>query len=412
MRSCRRRARTSSSCAPTTAAATWNERDGKGWSNSSVLVELSQITKDSITLVNPDTSRSVFEARCASGNYVSVDGAGAYEVIRYDKPAKRYHLTRSNQSVLTFDQNGDLLASRDPNGNAIEFIYAQGRLQSVKDDQGHVITYVYAQGNLVRVQDETGAVLVQYEYAQNRPCRRHGPRRRAHRLRLRQQRRPAQPHPALGRGEPSAPSASNTPPAQRTPTAPPACCAGSPMPRATAPCSTTASTPTTTASTAAAPPLVVNALGLNRRESNAAEYVQWRLANGYYATWDAARLADGGLPRAGRRHHRAPHPHLQLRRRRRHHQRGRPGRLPHPLRLRRAARTSPPSSMPTGTPSRPATTPTGARCGASSATWMSPGKASASPSSTPPRSPRCSRATPPSSNTTPAATWCAQHRQR
>jgi YD repeat-containing protein len=34
---------------------------------------------------------------------------------------------------------------------------------------------------------------------------------------------------------------------------------------------------------------MVNALGVKRTESNDAEYVQWRLDNGYYATWDTAR---------------------------------------------------------------------------------------------------------------------------
>src|SRR5262249_38090295 len=33
---------------------------------------------------------------------------------------------------------------------------------------------------------------------------------------------------------------------------------------------------------------VLDALGANRMRSNAQEYVDWRLANGYYATWSQA----------------------------------------------------------------------------------------------------------------------------
>ena len=270
---------------------TWGAQDGKGWSNNSIVLELSQITSNVITLINPDSSRSSFLFDAASGNYISVDGAGAYEVISYNKTSKRYSLTQSNQTVLGFDNNGTLVTSRDTNGNLIEYTYAQGKLQSLKDDQGHVIQYVYSNGDLIRVEDETGAVLVRYEYSQGLLI---GVIDRAgHRTSysyftdgsLQSVTLPA------GSGE-----AQRQLSFQYDPD----------------PTDSTGKTRLLRSLTDAegnrtdfeyqfnrdnfskyngGQTVVVNALGINRRESNAAEHVEWRLANGYYATWDASRHA-------------------------------------------------------------------------------------------------------------------------
>src|SRR5262245_10094513 len=143
----------------------WGGRDGLGWSNNTLVVELSSIKKGEITLVSPDASRTLFKVDPANATrYVSVDGAGAYEVINYNKTTDRYTLTRSNQTQLEFDDNGNLRSSRDTNGNRIDYVYQSGRLTQLKDDTGHVITYVYSDGFLVRVKDETEAVLVEYDY--------------------------------------------------------------------------------------------------------------------------------------------------------------------------------------------------------------------------------------------------------
>ena len=277
---------------------TWGAQDGKGWSNNSIVLELSQITSNVITLINPDSSRSSFLFDAASGNYISVDGAGAYEVISYNKTSKRYSLTQSNQTVLGFDNNGTLVTSRDTNGNLIEYTYAQGKLQSLKDDQGHVIQYVYSNGDLIRVEDETGAVLVRYEYSQGLLI---GVIDRAgHRTSysyftdgsLQSVTLPA------GSGE-----AQRQLSFQYDPD----------------PTDSTGKTRLLRSLTDAegnrtdfeyqfnrdnfskyngGQTVVVNALGINRRESNAAEHVEWRLANGYYATWDASRHATDAAYRA------------------------------------------------------------------------------------------------------------------
>jgi hypothetical protein len=117
---------------------TYNSR-GRMWSVSSLVLELSQINSNAITLINADTSRFGFFFDAASGKYLSVDGAGAYESITQNKAAKTWTLLRSDQSVLTFDGNGDLIRSQDTNGNVIQYLRQAGKLVQVRDDTGHII---------------------------------------------------------------------------------------------------------------------------------------------------------------------------------------------------------------------------------------------------------------------------------
>src|SRR4051812_33460992 len=119
---------------------TWNGNVGQGWSMNTPTLDASQITANLLILINADSSRFTFNAD-ASGVYRSVDGAGPYESIVQNKTAKTYTLTRSDQTVLTFDGNGDLQTSQDTNGNLITYVRKAGKLTQVKDDTGHVINY-------------------------------------------------------------------------------------------------------------------------------------------------------------------------------------------------------------------------------------------------------------------------------
>jgi YD repeat-containing protein len=274
---------------------TWGSTDGPGWSNSTML-ELSQITSNKITLVNADTSRFVFSYDAASDSYISVDGAGAYEVIKQDKLSKAWVLTKSDQTVLSFDSNGDIKTSRDTNGNLVTYTFGQGKLQSLKDDTGHTISYLYSNGNLVKLTDEVGTVLVQYEYTQNLLTA----------VIDREGHRTAYQYYTDGTIK------SITLPATSTERQRVLQFAYDPNP-----IDSTGKTRLLRWLTDAegnktyfeyqfnvdnfskyngGSTTVLNALGLNRRESNAAEYVEWRTANGLYATWDANRYAtDAGF---------------------------------------------------------------------------------------------------------------------
>ncbi|WP_346837593.1 DUF6531 domain-containing protein [Microbulbifer sp. SAOS-129_SWC] len=104
--------------------------------------------------------------------YVSVDGAGAYETIRdlgaIGNTDPAFELTRADQTKLTFSKQGELLSWEDPNGVRMDYVYESDRLVQVKDDTGHEINYLYQNGALYQVTDETGGVLVEYHYESGR----------------------------------------------------------------------------------------------------------------------------------------------------------------------------------------------------------------------------------------------------
>jgi YD repeat-containing protein len=271
----------------------WNTNVGQGFTLSAFL-ELSQITNNKISLINPDTSEFLFNWDAARQAYVSVDGPGAYEHIVQDKKAKTYILTRSDQSRYTFDINGDLLRSEDTNGNVMTYSRQGGKLKSIQDDTGHLITLVYKGSDLTEIRDEAEGTLVRYEYG-------NGGRlvsvtdREGHITRY--------SYFTNGYLESvTHPSNSATGEAARTirftydPN----------------PIDSNGQTRLLRTITDAEGGVtyfeyqfrrdnfnkydggttsMVDALGYNRTRSNDAVYAQWRLANGYYATYDAARYA-------------------------------------------------------------------------------------------------------------------------
>ena len=135
----------------------WNANNGQGWAINTIVLNLSQITANKITLVNPDSSQFLFFGDTSGTVFRSTDGSGAYETIVQNKTTKQWTLTRSDQTVLTFDVNGDLIQSQDTNGNLITYVRKAGKLTQVKDDTGHVTNYIYSGSNLSQITDETGA---------------------------------------------------------------------------------------------------------------------------------------------------------------------------------------------------------------------------------------------------------------
>jgi YD repeat-containing protein len=117
---------------------------------------------------------TLFEYRLneATGLYESTDGAGAFETIEdlgVNRPNQTaFVLTRSNQTRLEFDSQGRVIQSVDTNGVTTGYDYKSDRLITVTDDDGHVLNYEFEQGVLVRVTDEAEGVLVEYLYSEGR----------------------------------------------------------------------------------------------------------------------------------------------------------------------------------------------------------------------------------------------------
>ncbi|MGD9369409.1 MAG: hypothetical protein PVH87_27115, partial [Desulfobacteraceae bacterium] len=126
-----------------------------------------------------DGSKYDYRLDADTGLYVSTDGAGAFETIEVLEPSgspfgffpwpddnePKYILTRADQTRLSFDRNGRLIKLEDTNGVQIDYVYHCDRLVQVLDDQGHVLNYEYNWfGQLCKVTDESEGVLVEYRY--------------------------------------------------------------------------------------------------------------------------------------------------------------------------------------------------------------------------------------------------------
>ncbi len=270
----------------------WNTSVGKGWTLTSFL-ELSQITNNVIYLVNPDSSQFTFRYDSATGKYRSVDGAGAYEEIAYDKTSKTYVLNRSDQTRLFFDNVGNMVRSVDTNGNKIEYLRSSGKLVQIRDDNAHVINYIYSGSNLVRIEEATLGVLVRYTYDS-------GGRLLS----------------SIDRSGDITSYSYYTDGSLAAVTLPYQQGEAVRTIRFTYDPDPTDSTGKTRllrtivdaegnttffeyrfqldnfSKYNGGTTWMLNALGYNRIQSNQAEYVAWRVANGYYATWDATRYAN------------------------------------------------------------------------------------------------------------------------
>src|ERR1044072_8883250 len=74
----------------------WNANNGQGWAINTIVLNLSQITANKITLVNPDSSQFLFFGEASGTVFRSTDGSGAYQTICQYKTKKQVNLTRSD----------------------------------------------------------------------------------------------------------------------------------------------------------------------------------------------------------------------------------------------------------------------------------------------------------------------------
>jgi YD repeat-containing protein len=117
--------------------------------------------------------------------WVTTDGSGAYETVEKVHnsywPFKAdpeldpsigsdhfgYVLTRADQSKMYFDARGKLMASVDTNSVRMDYKYDRhSKLVQISDDQGHEINFCYDHwGRLTSLHDEQENNLVEYEYS-------------------------------------------------------------------------------------------------------------------------------------------------------------------------------------------------------------------------------------------------------
>ncbi|RKP50393.1 RHS repeat protein, partial [Trinickia fusca] len=130
-------------------------------------------TSSSITRTGPDGAQTTFTFDVASGTYVSSDGAGANDRIRYDKTTNGLILTNGTSNVSESYESGGLgrvLSTTDPAGNKVVYGYdSQNRLASIGDASGESIAFGYdGSGNVTsistKLKDGTVVTGVNYAY--------------------------------------------------------------------------------------------------------------------------------------------------------------------------------------------------------------------------------------------------------
>ncbi|MDK2124360.1 DUF6531 domain-containing protein [Parachitinimonas caeni] len=138
-------------------------KQGKPWANIASL-DLSLQDKGRITLFNADGSEFLFSYDKVSDSWISVDGAGSYASLSYDAGSKQYRVITSDRMRLGFDAVGHLVTTEDAFGNLNRYHYDGDLLVEVEDDTAHVIRYSYTNGDLTALTDENGEELARYSY--------------------------------------------------------------------------------------------------------------------------------------------------------------------------------------------------------------------------------------------------------
>lgn len=117
-----------------------------------------------------DGSTLLFRWDASINAFKSIDGDGAFErMVELTQSGTEltpfYEVTRADQSRMIFSKHGRLLEWVDTNGVRTEFSYnAQLHLSRVRDDQGHVIDYNYTNNRVTSVVHNQYGTLVQYTY--------------------------------------------------------------------------------------------------------------------------------------------------------------------------------------------------------------------------------------------------------
>ena len=131
-----------------------------------------------VTRTAGDGSLTVFTYDAGSGQYVSQDGAGAHNIVRYDGATSEWTWNADGGSSReVYDAAGVLQSAFDRDGNETVFAYVGGRLTTITqrgltpaDDQVTRIIYESGTSNIARIEQDTGGVTltrVSYSYDAN-----------------------------------------------------------------------------------------------------------------------------------------------------------------------------------------------------------------------------------------------------
>ncbi|HEX9811922.1 MAG TPA: DUF6531 domain-containing protein, partial [Burkholderiales bacterium] len=120
-----------------------------------------------------DGAQVTYAYDAALALYISSDGDGAHDTLAFNETTGEWTwIDGSRRASETYNSSGQLIASRDPDGNLTTYGYTGDLLTQITDPAGQVTTLVYDGTNLSRIEVTSGGqvqTLTRYTYdAQNR----------------------------------------------------------------------------------------------------------------------------------------------------------------------------------------------------------------------------------------------------
>ncbi|TPF19473.1 DNRLRE domain-containing protein [Priestia megaterium] len=153
---------------PLTVNRTYNSRStssgifGYGWSSN--LDQRLTFNTDDLVLYRDEDGTEHYFAKNSSGGY---DSPGGIYLELEKNSDGTFKLTKNDQSYITFDSKGNMIAETDSNSNKTIYTYSGGRLITVADPSGRELTIDYGTNGKVSSISDPSNRKYKYSYDTN-----------------------------------------------------------------------------------------------------------------------------------------------------------------------------------------------------------------------------------------------------
>ncbi|OGI66036.1 MAG: hypothetical protein A2W18_10520, partial [Candidatus Muproteobacteria bacterium RBG_16_60_9] len=99
-----------------------------------------------------DGAQVTYTYSAALGHYISSDGDGAHDTLKFNPTTQEWTWTDGSRRLTeTYNSTGQLIDSRDPDGNLTTYGYTGNLLTQITDPSGQVTTLAYTGTNLTEI---------------------------------------------------------------------------------------------------------------------------------------------------------------------------------------------------------------------------------------------------------------------
>jgi YD repeat-containing protein len=114
-----------------------------------------------------DGADVLYSYNASLGKYVSADGDGASDTLSYSTSTSQWTWTDgSGRNTETYNSSGQLLNSKDVDGNTTSYSYTGSLLTSITDASGQITTLAYSGNNLMQISvSSSGQTQTRTRYA-------------------------------------------------------------------------------------------------------------------------------------------------------------------------------------------------------------------------------------------------------